>query len=245
MSFALSFYEIFSYAIPGTLYILVANVALQLFDLPHMDLAKTPGTLGFVVLVGVMSYLAGHIFEPFGYRWYGLFNRQGIDKEVLAGMKQKYPGLNIEFDPQDRRVLFSFIKHNNPALTEYLDQFHATSVFLHNVSFGLFLFALTQLAYIFRTGELLKYGLGALSGLLLSFIAVKRSAVFNRWYFLGIFEQALHYGASVEAMFEAEWSARVTPEPAPPPPPARKPGTRAKATGTAATKTRAVKKKAA
>ena len=53
MSFALGFYEIFSYAIPGFLYILVANGFLQLFKLPHMDLKQTPGTLGFVLLMAI------------------------------------------------------------------------------------------------------------------------------------------------------------------------------------------------
>ena len=184
-----------------------------------------PGTLGFVVLMALLSYLAGHIFEPFGYWWYRLFNRGGIDKAALGDIKDKYPGLKIEFDIQDRRMLYSFIKHNNLALAEYLDQFHAVGVFLHNVSFGLFLFALTQTAYVFLTGEILKYGLGALIGLLLSFIAVKRSAVFKSWYFLGIFEQALHYGNNVEKMFKDEWPAEKDPSPAP----ARKPRARLKA----------------
>ena len=236
MSFALGFYEIFSYAIPGFLYILVANGFLQLFNLPYMDLGQVEVTFGFVVLMTVLSYLAGHIFEPFGYWWYRLFNRGGIDKAALGDIKGKYPGLKIEFDVQDRRMLYSFIKHNDLALAEYLDQFHAVGVFLHNASFAIVLFALTQIAYIFRTGELLKYGAGASIGLLLSFIAVKRSAVLNRWYFLGIFEQALHYGTSVEMMFKEAW-----PGGNPPPTPGRKPRERVKPSETKAASTKAAR----
>jgi hypothetical protein len=244
MSFALGFYEIFSYAIPGFLYIFVANGFLQILNLPHMNLGQIPGTLGFLVLMAALSYLTGQIVEPIAYRWYRLFNRQGIDENAITDIKQKFPKLNIEFEVQDRRVLYSFIKHNNLALAEYIDQFHATSVFLHNVSFGLFFFALTQIAFVFLTGELMRYGLGTMIGLLLSFIAVKRSALFKEWYYLGIFEQALHYGNNIEKMFKGEWPEEKAPKSTP----ARKPRSRAKASqktsNTTTTKTKTTKKQA-
>ena len=70
MSFALGFYEIFSYAIPGFLYILVANMFLQLFRLPHMNFAQMPGSLSFVALTATarkmmkLSYLTEKHVSP-------------------------------------------------------------------------------------------------------------------------------------------------------------------------------------
>ena len=242
MSFALGFYEIFSYAIPGFLYVLVVNGFLQLLKLPHIDLGETTGNFGFVVLMAILSYLAGHLADPLAYRWYLLLNRKDQAEKTVARLKANYPDLDIRFEADDRRALFSFIKHRNLSLAEYLDKFNAIGVMLQNLSLGIFTFALIQIAYIFTTGRFLQYGLGALLGLLFSFIAVKRSALFKSWYTQGIFEQALHYGTKVEAMFEG---ARP-PEPTPPPPttPARRPRTRSKASGTTTAKTSITKKKA-
>jgi hypothetical protein len=242
MSFALGFYEIFSYAIPGFLYILVVNGFLQLLKLPHMDLGGLPDNFGFVVLMAILSYIVGHIADPIAYRWYQLFNRRGADEKAVARLKEKYPELNIEFGAGDRRLLYSFIKHKNLALAEYLDKFNAIGILLHNLSLGLFLFALTQIIYIFLTGQVLQYGLGALLGLAFSYITVKRSALFKGWYIQGTFEQALHYGNNVQAIFKQEWPADKTPEPAPPPAPApapaRKPRTRTKASASKSSSTK-------
>ena len=226
MSFALGFYEIFSYAIPGFVYILVANGFLQLLKLPHLDLGELPGNFGFVVLMAIFSYMAGHIIDPIAYRWYQLFNGQEAGEKAISGIKDKHPELNVDFYVGDRRLLYSFIKHNNLTLAEYLDKFNAIGILLHNLSLGLFLFALTQIAYIFITGQILGYGLGALLGLIFSFIAVKRSALYKSWYTQGVFEQALHYGNSLQKMFQAEWPEQT---PVPAPAPLKKPRTRTKA----------------
>jgi hypothetical protein len=247
MSFALGFYEIFSYAIPGFLYILVANGFLQLFELPHMDLTQIPATFGFVVSMAVFSYLAGHLADPIAYRWYLLFNGKGAYENVVASLTEQYPELQIEHKAEDRRTLYSFIKHKNLALAEYLDKFNAIGILLQNLSLGLFLFALTQIAYIFITGQVLRYGLGTTLGLVFAFIAIKRSALYKSWYTRGIFEQALHYGNSLEKMFKEAWPAGKVPEPPPPPAPApaRKPRARTKTGETMTVKTRTTKKKAA
>jgi len=246
MSFALGFYEIFSYAIPGFLYILVANGFLQLFKLPHMDLKQTPGTLGFVALVAILSYIVGHLADPIAYRWYLLFNGKKADEKAIAGIKGKFPEANLEFEATDRRLLYSFIKHKNLALAEYLDKFNAIGILLQNLSLGLFLFALTQIAYMFLAGQVLRYSLGALLGLAFSFIAIKRSALYKSWYTLGIFEQALHYGTNVQNMFKEEWPAEKEPaphpEPAAPPAPTRKPRAKTKTSGTKTSSAKGVAK---
>lgn len=244
MSFALGFYEIFSYAIPGFLYILIANSYLQLFKLPYLKVGELPGNFGFVVLMAILSYVVGHLVDPIAYRWYQLINRIHADEKVVTEIKGKYPELNVGFGADDRRLLYSFIKHNNLALAEYLDKFNAISILLQNLSLGLFLFALTQVAYIFITNQFLGYGIGALLGLAFSFVAIKRSALFKGWYSHGIFEQALHFGTNLEKMFKEEWPTEKAPEPAPVQAPTRKPRARAKAGTAASSKTRATKQKA-
>ena len=238
MSFAFGFYEIFSYAIPGFVYILVANGFLQLLKFPHVKLGQVPATLGFIVLTAILSYLAGHLVDPIAYRWYLLFNRQKEDEKAIASLKEQYPVLNFEFKASDRRTLYSFIKHKNLALAEYLTKFNAISMLLQNLSLGLALFTLTQAAYIFITGQALRYSLGTLLGLLFSFVAIKQSAQFKSWYTQGIFGQALHYGTSVEKMFKEKWPVEKTPAPT------RKPRARTKASASKTSKPRTTKKKA-
>jgi hypothetical protein len=111
------------------------------------------------------------------------------------------------------------------------------------LSLGLFLFAIIQIVYIFVTRQILQYSLGALIGLVLSLISVKRSSLYKSWYTRGIFEQALHYGNDIEKMFKDEWPEDKVTTPA-----RRKPRAKTKAStrssNTTTTKTSATKKKA-
>ena len=43
------------------------------------------------------------------------------------GIKGKYPGVEYRIRSGDRRMLYSFIKHKNLALAEYLDKFNASA----------------------------------------------------------------------------------------------------------------------
>lgn len=202
MSVTFGFYDFFSYTLPGALYILTLNQFLGALKLPNITINDLGSNLGYAIVGLGIAYVVGHLMDAFGFRWYFLFNRNDAERRAINEFKNNYPDLKITFGIQDRRMLMTFIRHNDLPLAESIDQYKAISIMLENISFGLFLFALLQLVDMLINGFSV-LGVSALVlALIFSFISVKRSALFNQWYFSGTFGQALHYGKSVPEMFK-------------------------------------------
>ena len=204
MSIAFGIYDFFSYTIPGVLYILSINSILKFLNLPSLSINNLSSDLGFVLAGVVAAYVVGQLMDPFAFRWYLLFNQNKVGDEAIEQLKNKYPALKIGFGAPDRRILFSFIRHNHLDLAETIDKFKAISVMLQNLSLGLFIFGLIQIADIIKTDFYVSSTALGLTSLVFSFVAIKRSALFNLWYWSAIFEQSLHYGSSVQEMFSRE-----------------------------------------
>jgi hypothetical protein len=204
MSITFGIYDFFSYTIPGVLYILAINSLFQIFKFPSLTLSNLGSDLGYVLAGVVIAYVAGQLMDPLAYRWYLLFNKNKVEKYAIEQLKNRYPKLNIGFGISDRRILFSFIRHNNLELAETIDKFKAISIMLQNLSLGLFLFGLVQIMELIRAGFSLSSILICIAMWAFSFIAIKRSSLYNQWYWSAIFEQALHYGSSVQEMFSKE-----------------------------------------
>ena len=207
MSITFGVYDFFSYTVPGFLYIWTINQLLAIFNLPHFSVENISLDIGFALVGIVASYVAGGLVDALAYKWYLLFYKQRTEQEALDNIKKNYPELGIDFELKDRRLLFSFIKHNDLQLAKNIGKFKALSIMFHNISFGLFLFALVQ-AIKLLTDEASVSGVAfILVALVFSRISIKRSALFNFWYWSGNFEQALHYGNSIPTMFKKAWTS--------------------------------------
>jgi hypothetical protein len=171
---------------------------------PNFSLNTLGSDLGYVLAGVVIAYVAGQLMDPLAYRWYLLFNKYKVEHEAIEQLKSKYPKLKIGFGVADRRILFSFIRHNDLELAETIDKFKAINIMLQNLSFGLFLFGLVQIAELISVGFSISSTLICLVMLAFSFVAIKRSSLYNLWYWSAIFEQALHYGSSVQEMFSKQ-----------------------------------------
>ena len=202
MSVTFGFYDFFSYTLPGALYILTINQFLGTFKFPNITINDLGANLGYAIVGLGIAYVIGHLMDAFGFRWYFLFNRNNAERRAISEFKNNYPELKIAFDVRDRRMLMSFIRHNDLPLAESIDQYKAISIMLENISFALFLFALLQAVEMLINGFSVLGALALVAALIFSFISVKRSALFNQWYFSGTFGQALHYGKSVPEMFK-------------------------------------------
>jgi hypothetical protein len=202
MSVTFGFYDFFSYTLPGALYILTINQFLGTFKFPNVTINDLGANLGYAIVGLGIAYVIGHLMDAFGFRWYSLFNRNIAERRAISEFKNNYPELKIAFDVRDRRMLMSFIRHNDLPLAESIDQYKAISIMLENISFALFLFALLQAVEMLINGFSVLGALALVAALIFSFISVKRSALFNQWYFSGTFGQALHYGKSVPEMFK-------------------------------------------
>ncbi len=201
MSITIGFYDLFSYTVPGMLYLFTINQLLAVIKFPHFSVGEVDLDIGTAVLGLILSYVAGSLMDTFAYRWYLIFHKSKVEQNVIENFKRTYPDLNIDFAIHDRRMAFSFIKHNNLEMAETIGKFKALSIMLQNISFGLFLLSIVQIINLILSGFSAVLLAAMLTALIFSYVAVHRSALYNYWYWSGIFEQALHYGKSVSDMF--------------------------------------------
>jgi hypothetical protein len=203
MSIAFGIYDFFSYTVPGVLYILVANQVLFLFRMPSIDLNNLNTNIGSALLWVVAAYIVGHLMDSFAVRWYYLVNKFHAETSALHDFREKHKDMSIDFTINDRQSLFSVVRHNNPELARYIDNFKAISIMLNNISLALLLFAVEQFLAAVMQGFSLRALFVIFISLMFSYVAIKRSAVFNEWHWEAVYQHARQYGKSVREMFKA------------------------------------------
>ena len=193
MSIPFSIFDFFSYTIPGMLYIFTINYLLVILKYPSIDISRLSNEIGYALLGVILAYAVGHLMETFAYKWYWLFNKDKALREAFSRLKPNFSRAKLDISVEDRRVILSFLKHNDLELTVYIEKFSAICMMLHNLSLGLFLFSLVQIIQVIINGVSALPIVSFIAGLIFSYVAVKRSKLYNFWYWDSIFEQGLHY----------------------------------------------------
>jgi hypothetical protein len=201
MSIAFGIYDFFSYTIPGLIYLIVINQILGLFKLPNINIDNLNANLGYALLGIIIAYVVGHLMDTIARRWFFLFYQDNLQKRLIDRLKENYPGLKIEFDIKDLRILFSFIRHHQLELAESIEKYKVINIMLQNISLALLLFGIQEIVAIIRNGFSITAGMLLITAFSFSMIALRRSALFNDWYWSAIFVQALHYGSNILEMF--------------------------------------------
>ena len=197
MSVTLGIYDVFSYAIPGLLYLFIFTEVLRLLHLPSFDTAKFDNFV-YLVLIGLLSYLVGHVFDYISHNiWYRVFYRGHTEERAYEKFKE-IPGINVDFDPRQWSILFSVLRHNNFELVNSIDKNKATSIMLRNVSFALFLLAIVSAIRTFANGFSLISLLLSIIALIASIVALRRSDMFNLWFYSMIYQQSFVYGSNLK-----------------------------------------------
>jgi hypothetical protein len=201
LSITLGIYDVFSYAIPGLLYLFAFNEVLRLLQLPFVDILQLNNP-SHLVLLGLLSYLVGHLFDYIShYIWYRRFYPGKSEERALSSFKTS-SGLTADFDPHQLSILLSVIRHDNTEVCNAIDKNKATSIMLRNVSFALFLLTLVFAVSAFISGFSLIFLLGAIATLVSSIVALRRSDVFNQWFYRLIYQQSLVYGNSLNEVLD-------------------------------------------
>lgn len=213
MSIPFSVFDFFSYTIPGMLYIFTINYLLGILKYPSVDISRLNNEIGYALLGIVLAYAVGHLMETFAYRWYWLFNKDKALHEAFSRLKPNFARAKLDISVEDRRIVLSFLKHNDLELTVYIEKFSAICMMLHNLSLGLFLFALAQIIQIIINGFSAFPIVSSIGGLIFSYVAVKRSKLYNFWYWDGIFEQGLHYRKDIPELISSKISNTKKKEP--------------------------------
>lgn len=201
MSIAFGVYDFFSYTIPGMIYLLVINQLLGLFKLPNLEIDKLNVNLGYAFLSIIIAYVVGHLMDMIARKWFFLFYKDSLQIRLIDRLRTKYPELKIEFDFSDIHSLFSFIRHHQLELAETIEKYKVIEIMLKNISFALLLFGVQEILFIFIDGFSTSACVLMVVAFLFSIIALRRSALFNYWYWSAIFVQSLHYGSNIAEMF--------------------------------------------
>lgn len=202
MSIMLGIYDVFSYAIPGLLYLFAFNEGLKLLNSPSVDITQLDNVTP-LFLIGVLSYLIGHLFDHIShYIWYRRFY-PGKSAERAYSSFVNYSDLESDFHPRQWPMLLSVIRHNNMEVCNTIDKSKATSIMLRNVSFALFLLTIIFLVSAFSSGFLAGFLITAIGMLIGSIVALRRSDNFNQWFYLLIYQQSAVYGSNLQEVINS------------------------------------------
>jgi hypothetical protein len=207
MSINLGIYDLFAYIIPGLLYIYAINDVLRNIGWKFVDIGlwlKSGQSISILVIIPVLlgAYLIGQILDLLANRmfsdsFYWLIHRKRILENSLQRLKDRYPGISIQFEPKDWSMLFAFIRQRNPEMGRIIDNFVANSIMLRNVAFGAFLFAVSQIVAYITTG--FQYTLfNVIISIVVCVLAAERGNQYRVFFFTDIFRASLEYGSSLK-----------------------------------------------
>lgn len=203
MSITFGIYDFFSYTVPGALYILVVNQLLILMKLPSIDINNLNVNLGSTLLWVIISYVVGQLMDSFSIRLYYAVNKFTAETIAMKEFRERHKDLAIDFTIHDRQTLFSVVRHNNLDLALYIDSFKAISIMLNNISLALLLLAIEQLAEMLVRGFTFPTLVVLVASLGFSYVAITRSALFNKWHWSAVYNHARQYGKSIPEMFKS------------------------------------------
>jgi hypothetical protein len=191
MSIRISLYDFFSYTIPGIIYLIIIGFWANAFGLVNVDI-KTINSLSVssaLIIVGA-GYIIGSLMDLLSYRWMRLFYRRNIDeaKAAFDEFQSRTPWLALEFKHTDWGVLFAAIKGKSLEAAAEVEQYNVAAIMLRNISLSLIISSVSCLIFLFVfKAYILNLSLGIIF-FILSIVALRRSDIRRRWFYLGIYE---------------------------------------------------------
>lgn len=196
MSISLSLYDVFSNIVPGLIYLFAIQELMKVFGRSDVDILQM-STSGQILFIILMAFVLGHLFTTFTYEWwYRVFVKISEDKSALEKVKSRFPDLKLEFRPMDSELLFSIIQSHNRNMAEKIEGFRANAIMMRNISFGLFLIGLVELANFFLNRYAIGYLGVAIACFIFSRLALRGATRFYDWFYRDIFRISSIYGSS-------------------------------------------------
>ena len=215
MNLTLSLLDLFTYFIPGSIFLYTIIEFLALFgilDIDYSNLTSSP----FIFISIFLSYILGHVlFALNAHIWEPLienfpWNKNDFAEKSLEDFKTQYSELPIEFEAEDSTLLYSLLRERNSpnfALETIFRQLVYNQL-SRNLSFVILVLAFKQFLAFFMRGYSLDFLIIGIL-LLLTGILLRRWSK-THWYFhhLFIFCASIAYGTSLEAVLynnEPKW----------------------------------------
>lgn len=207
MSITLGMYDLFSYLIPGILYLYVVNQFLGLFNkglfdvLPKTSSGYSIPDLILVVLGLVVAFIVGHIFDLIAH-WFvfRLIYRDKTSQTVLMNIKKRDADANIQFEAKDWHLLLILLRQRNLEVAQSFDKHEADSIMFRNISLIALLLGLISIARAILENPM--FWILTVLGVVVCIMTARRSYTFHAWFFEGVFLAALEYGNTVDTVIE-------------------------------------------
>lgn len=211
MPITFGIYDFFSYFVPGLLYLVVFNEFLRVIGWKFINFEtwfQPEQVINLLLLVPVIlvAYIIGHLLDVLAFKFFFGFvfrirNQRGASYRGLEFVKENYPTLKVKFEPKDWNVMFTILRQRNKDISQVIDQFQANSIMLRNIAFGMLLLSVI---YIGESISIQSSGplIFASVTFVICGISIYKSRIFRTWFFEGVFEAALEYGASVKEVVE-------------------------------------------
>lgn len=203
MSISLSIYDVFSFTIPGFLYLYTFDILLRTLGYPNLRVASIDFAIYWLPIV-LLAYLTGQLMDFFSNRfWAQFWYRASGVKRAYEGLLAIKPDDKIQFHPREWSLLLSVIRRQDPSTAEFIDRDMAISVMMRNVSFGLILFGLLNFYMAFPVTFSPVHLLGGIGLGVLSFISLRKADYYNTMFYSLIFLHAIQYGTNLDQILEA------------------------------------------
>ena len=131
MSFTLGVYELFSYILPGLIYLYTINEFIKLFGFQHIKYSDISGAISLFG-IGIAAYLLGFLFHQllakFWFEDHGQAEKR--IKEYTKSTREKY---SLEFTYEDINFLYSvLIQRTGDSIRNHVDRLSAYNLMLRN-----------------------------------------------------------------------------------------------------------------
>lgn len=202
MSVSIGIFDLYSFMIPGLLYLFVLNEAARVLKLGYFDFIQLKDNLWLGVGILVVAYILGHTLSAVTFRiWFRLFYRYGRSQKAYEIFKERNP--DTDFAHEKWGIFMAVIRRDNSDIAQRIEKNIVDAIMFRNVSFGFMLFAVVQLLAGLAAGFSATIIIAIVLALLLSGLAIRQSNKYDGWFFNSIFEHAITFGRTTEEVTNA------------------------------------------
>jgi hypothetical protein len=205
MSISLGIYDLFSYILPGSVYLFILIRALGFLD----EIQRIEFGLAQLFAFFGLAYRVGLLLDPLATKlwYYKFFTSKDLKAKVLDQLKINNPNIEIDFTEKQQGVLLSKI-HSNTKEVSAIDRYSTLKIMFRNVSFGLLLLSIVQLILFFlHQFGIIDLVISAIS-IIFSILAGIEARKFDQWATLRIFETFISLAIEPASLVKVKMSKR-------------------------------------
>lgn len=209
MNIRLGIYEIFSRIVPGGVYLAAIAQLLVILGLLTIDW-QALNDVSLIASIGlaVVAYIMGGALNPFSFLWLRIFRLKGASEPALEAFKKKYrDDWDIDIEDKDWPVLLATIRTRDLELAGEIERHNALAIMMRNVSLGMGMMAINFLVG-FALSRSTQDVFAAVIMFLLSFLVLRESSKFRRWYYDAVIETILAYRLDLEKILKPARDAK-------------------------------------